>query len=108
MKSYPWTGILFFLLFSQTLLAREVLDLSNEKWLLNLDPQAAWVNDTLYLPGQWSLTTLPVHPPTFGWEPAYHSGQAVSIPATVEGHLWGYNGSTFGVTGNYVGVSWFT
>ncbi len=31
----------------------------------------------------------------------------VTLPATVEQHLWGWNGETFGVTGNYVGVSWF-
>lgn len=31
----------------------------------------------------------------------------IHLPATVEEYLWGWNGETFGVTGDYVGVSWF-
>lgn len=35
-------------------------------------------------------------------------GTEVTLPTTVEEHFWGENGETFGVAGNYVGVSWFT
>lgn len=32
----------------------------------------------------------------------------ITIPATVEEYMWGKNGNTHGICGNYCGVSWFT
>ncbi len=53
------------------------------------------------------MTSL-FHIPTGGWNLLDTPDKiGVTLPATVEQHLWGWNGETFGVTGNYVGVSWF-
>jgi hypothetical protein len=32
----------------------------------------------------------------------------VHLPATAEQFYWGGNGNAFGVSGNYLGVSWFS
>lgn len=64
-------------------------------------------NDSLYVPPV-NIHDLPVHIPTGGWNLLDTPDKiGVTLPATVEQHLWGWNGETFGVTGNYVGVSWF-
>lgn len=86
---------------------RTVTDLSSNNWKLVLDPAAAWVNDTLYAPPV-DLSKLPVHQPTGGWKLLQEQkGINVHLPATVEQYYWGKNGNTSGVTGNYLGVSWF-
>ena len=87
---------------------REVIDLSASSWNITLDRDAAWQNETLYLPPV-DIRTLPVNEPTGGWEMLEHPDKSgVNLPATVEEYLWGYNGQTYGLTGNYTGVSWFT
>ncbi|MDP4270102.1 MAG: glycoside hydrolase family 2 TIM barrel-domain containing protein [Bacteroidota bacterium] len=102
---YLWLGCLPATLFSQNI--REI-DLSGLDWKISLDKQAEWQNDKLYLPPV-DLKKLPVHLPSGGWAALNQMPQkTVHLPATVEQHFWGYNGSTFGVTGNYTGVSWFT
>jgi Beta-galactosidase/beta-glucuronidase len=102
---FLWLGCLPATLFSQNI--REI-DLSNLEWKISLDKQAEWQNDKLFLPPV-ELKSLPVHLPTGGWAALEKMSQkAVHLPATVEQHFWGYNGSAFGVTGNYTGVSWFT
>lgn len=86
---------------------RETLDLSGHDWNITLDLDASWENEELHLPPV-DVSTLPVRIPSGGWallEKPQASG--VHLPATVEEYLWGWNGETFGVTGNYVGVSWF-
>lgn len=86
---------------------RAELDLSNLNWNLTLDKKAQWENDQLLLPPV-SLAGLPVNLPTGGWSLLDRPDKGnVHLPATVEGELWGWNGQTYGVTGNYVGVSWF-
>jgi len=88
---------------------RVVTDLSGLDWQLTLDREAIWQEDRLFLPGTYSVNELPVNLPTGGWEALLaKNGKVVHLPATVEEHFWGTNGETFGVTGNYVGVSWFT
>lgn len=90
----------------QLLAQRENVDLSNSDWALTLDRNASWEGDKLFVNPQ--LSTLPVNEPTGGWSLlAQPDKQRVHLPATVEGELWGWNGSTYGVTGNYVGVSWW-
>ncbi|GHT38069.1 hypothetical protein AGMMS49965_00330 [Bacteroidia bacterium] len=86
-----------------------IVDLSQSSWNITLDPAAKWESDVLYLPPV-DITALPVNPPTQGWDAVFThpDTSGVSIPATVEEYLWGWNGQTFGVTGNYIGVSWFT
>ena len=50
-------------------------------WIRN----AAWQDDTLYLPEDVNLTNLPVNPPTGGWAVLNdQAGIGVSLPATVE------------------------
>lgn len=84
------------------------IDLSSSSWNIKLDEKAEWKNDKLYLPPV-DIRQLPVHIPTGGWQLLNTPDKAnVTLPATVEGHLWGRRGDTFGVNGNYVGVSWFT
>jgi len=84
------------------------LDLTTLTWRLSLDKDAVWQNDVLYAPPV-PVSSLTFQVPTGGWE-ALNSFQhtMVKLPATVEQYFWGENGSTFGVDGNYVGVSWFT
>ena len=92
-------------LFSQ---AKTEIDLSNLDWKLFLDKSGEWQHDKLLLPPV-TIKTLPVNLPTGGWDALDKMPQTtVHLPATVEQYFWGYNGSKFGVTGNYVGISWFT
>lgn len=86
---------------------RQNLNLSTCSWNITLDKAAEWRTDKLYLPPV-DISSLPVNIPTGGWQLLEHPDKSgVNLPATVEEYLWGYNGQTFGVTGNYVGVSWF-
>jgi len=83
------------------------LDLSSS-WNIILDEKAEWKSDKLYLPPV-DIDQLPVNIPTGGWQLLdTPNKENVALPATVEGHLWGRRGDSFGVNGNYVGVSWFT
>lgn len=87
--------------------SREKIDLNGAKWNITLDPEASWENDELFLP-PINIDELPVNIPTGGWKLLENPDiKEVSLPATIEEHLWGYNGEKFGVTGNYIGVSWF-
>ena len=80
------------------------LDLSSQPWNITLDRAAVWQNDELYLPPV-DIKALPVNTPTGGWQLLKHPDKTgINLPATVEEHLWGWNGQTFGVTGNYTGV----
>lgn len=85
---------------------RETIDISGADWALTLDHDAKWEGDQLTVSP--TLGRLPVNEPTGGWSLlANPDKRQVHLPATVEGELWGWNGSTYGVTGNYVGVSWW-
>jgi len=85
------------------------IDLSQQKWNITLDPEAQWKNDVLHLPPS-EVDALPIHTPTQGWDTVFNrpDTSGVTIPATVEQYFWGWNGETFGVAGDYAGVSWFT
>lgn len=86
---------------------RERIDLSDAGWNITLDLDASWENEELHLPPV-DVRSLPVRIPTGGWSLLEQPQvRGVQLPATVEEYLWGWNGETFGVTGNYVGVSWF-
>jgi beta-galactosidase len=87
---------------------RSVQDLSGQDWHLWLDKAAPWAKDPLYAPPV-KVAKLPVNPPTGGWAAlASAEGKTVHLPATVEQYYWGQNGNSFGLSGNYLGVSWFT
>ncbi|MCI9845466.1 glycoside hydrolase family 2 protein [Flavobacterium pectinovorum] len=87
---------------------RIVQDISNNDWKLWLDPIAQWQNDVLFTPPV-DVKKLPVNIPTGGWQ-ALQKGESktVHLPATVEEFHWGWNNNPFGVSGNYLGISWFT
>lgn len=86
---------------------REVISLAHSSWSITLDEQAQWQHDSLCLPPV-DVTRLPVNIPTGGWSLLDHPDTTgVTLPATVEGCLWGRRGDASGVNGNYVGVSWF-
>lgn len=87
-------------------------------WRLWLDPQASWQDDTLYLPDEVNLATMPVNAPTGGWGTlSPTAGIAVSLPGTVEEHYWGKPpanalnpadlNNLAGGDGSYRGVSWW-
>jgi hypothetical protein len=87
---------------------RFVQDLSAHDWHLWLDPAAPWAHDRLYAPPV-SISQLPVNQPTGGWAAlGTAEGKTVHLPATVEQYYWGQNGNAFGLSGNYLGVSWFS
>ena len=85
------------------------LDISAQSWKIWLDRKAEWVNDSLFLP-PYNLNLIPSNAPGCGWEALYSQSDAIEtkLPATVEQYYWGRNGNSFGVDGNYLGVSWFT
>jgi len=73
-----------------------------------LDKKAKWQDDILFLPPV-KIENIPINEPTGGWTLLEKPQKKdVHLPATIEGKMWGENGSTYGVTGNYVGVSWFS
>jgi beta-galactosidase/beta-glucuronidase len=83
-------------------------DLSMNNWKLWLDTAAAWQSDTLFVPPV-EIRKLPVNLPTGGWANLEKApGKIVHLPATVEEYYWGKNGNAFGLSGNYLGVSWFS
>ncbi len=115
MNSKSITSILTILIFwSGVALAqpgRTEIELSGEGWSLWLDHAAVWADDEAHLPPV-DVSSLPVNPPTAGWE-ALHNGTAsdkiVSVPGTVEEHYWGEIGGIIPNTGgDYVGVSWWS
>jgi beta-galactosidase len=102
-----WIILLLFPLTLHAQTGRSVRDISSLNWKLWLDTKASWINDTLYTPPV-DLTRIPVNPPTGGWNVLQTAKAiAVKLPATVEQFYWGSNGNSFGVSGNYLGVSWF-
>jgi beta-galactosidase len=87
---------------------RATIDLSANNWRLSLDTNATWANDKLFAPPV-DVSKLPVNIPTGGWDALKKApAKVVHLPATVEQYYWGSNGNAFGVSGNYLGVSWFT
>jgi beta-galactosidase len=101
---------------------QNVLPIPDNGWRLWLDRSAQWENDTIFLPTDVDLHTLPVHPPTIGWKRMERdSGITVTLPSTLEEHFWGatglrpYKGGEYAFeeedtavqNGNYLGVSWW-
>ncbi len=88
-------------------------------WRLQLDTNAPWRDDTLYLPDEVEpLAHLPLNQPTGGWTALDDkAGIAVSLPATVEQFYWGKAPNkvadpkrvddVVNFDGTYQGVSWW-
>ncbi|MDR3528548.1 MAG: glycoside hydrolase family 2 TIM barrel-domain containing protein [Rhizomicrobium sp.] len=100
----------------------QALTIPDDGWQLWLDRAAVWQDDTIYLPDDVRLKTLPVNPPSGGWDALAREGAiTVTLPATVEQQFWGANGSrpytmdefTYADSdsearnGAYTGVSWW-
>ncbi len=72
--------------------------LPDDNWHLWIDTEASWESDTLHLPGEFDMTSLPVNPPSGGW-PALEENKSganasiVTLPSTVEQHFWARFGS---------------
>ena len=99
---------LFCFRFSYAQSPRYVQDLSGQDWKLVLDKEAPYFHDVLYAPPA-PVKKLKVNLPTGGWQMlGREKGIITKLPATVEQFYWGMNGNPFGVSGNYLGVSWFT
>ncbi len=82
--------------------ARVESSLSGAGWKLWCDKAATWEQDTLFLPPV-NLSTLPVNPPSGGWQALDTNGVTVSVPGTVEEYLTPGTGPD----GDYKGVSWW-
>jgi hypothetical protein len=90
MKASIKFQIFFFLMTIVTALdiqARSEIDLTGNGWKLWLDHDAEYGNDVLHLP-PIDIMTLPVHPPTIGWNQLYESGIEITVPSTVESWYW--------------------
>ncbi|MCL1943965.1 MAG: beta-glycosidase [Candidatus Azobacteroides sp.] len=109
MKNSVCLILTFFIIFDASTRERMNIDMSQPVWNITLDPEAQWKNDVLFLPPA-DVSALSVHSPTQGWDVVFNRPDTskIPLPATVEEYFWGWNGQTFGVTGNYLGVSWFT
>lgn len=99
------------------------LAIPDEGWSLWIDTAASWKDDDIHLPGRFDLAALPVNPPTGGWG-VLSSPDAVTVtlPTTVEQHVWGKFGARpYGADeyryaedddvplyGAYKGVSWWS
>src|SRR5579872_3880244 len=69
-------------------------DISTEGWRLWPDREASWKDDSLLLPSEVNLATMPVHPPTGGWDMLNDNlGIPITLPSTVEEHYWGKFGT---------------
>jgi beta-galactosidase len=88
--------------------AGERVDLSGLKWRIWLDRNAEWEAEKLHLPPV-DIGQIAVQTPGCGWDSLAKQKDLVvtTLPATVEEHFWGQNGSSHGIAGDYVGVSWF-
>lgn len=87
-----YTGAIGLIMLASAM-AQTNLSIPDSGWRLWLDREAAWENDSLYLPGELDLSKLPLNPPTGGWDVlANTQGIEITLPATVEQHFWGATG----------------
>ncbi len=76
---------------------------NSQEWLVWLDKEAEWQNDTLYLPYEVAIETIGVKAPSCGWESVYKKGVVTQLPVVVE-ELFSNGNPEW----SYHGVSWFT
>jgi beta-galactosidase len=106
-------AIIIGILLAEIIYAQNVIDMevrqrsiASNDWKLWLDEKAPYQDDALFLPPA-ELSEIPVNEPTGGWE-NLTKGLTVHLPATVEEYFWGKNDNSYGVSGDYLGVSWFS
>ena len=62
-------------------------------WRMWPDQDAKWKDDAIYLPEDVQMASLPVNPPSGGWEAlSATQGIPVTLPCTVEQYFWGLQG----------------
>jgi hypothetical protein len=67
-----------------------LLDIPDTGWNLWIDRAARYLDDRIHLPSEVDLAALPVNPPTGGWSTLdTASALKITLPTTVEEHLWG-------------------
>jgi beta-galactosidase len=88
---------------------RTEIELSGSDWLLWLDRNADWREDTVVLPPV-DISALPVNPPSCGWDSLTEMRDNIkaSVPGTVEEYFWNRHGNSHGTAGDYRGVSWWS
>jgi len=70
-----------------------VVGIADAGWRMWPDQQAEWKNDTIYLPDDEHIASLPVNAPTGGWDAlSATKGIPVTLPCTVEQYFWGLQG----------------
>ena len=121
MKTIP-SLLLTFFLFCGTAFSQLTIPIPDTGWRLWLDRDASWAQDSIYLPEEVVLQTLPQNLPTGGWQQLNSAnGIPVTLPSTVEEHYWGASGmrkyqneeyayeteDTVVRNGSYLGVSWW-
>lgn len=94
-------------LLSSYLNAQHKVDISTLNWKLWPEKQAKWQNDELQVQYK-TINNLPVNAPGCGWNNLSNNGISVQLPATVEEYFWDKTKNSYGVAGDYVGVSWFS
>jgi len=83
-------------------------EISGKGWQLFLDREASWRNDKLFLPPV-DINAISVNPPSCGWDKLDTVfNKKVSVPGTVEGYFWSTPGDSDKITGDYLGVSWWS
>jgi len=81
---------------------RSQINLTGKGWKVWMDKDASWENDSLYLPNEIDLRSMPVNPPTIGWKSINNHGKDCSIPASIE-EIFSEGINSW----KYHGVSWF-
>lgn len=99
--------ILSILCLPVVLFAQQKEDISTLKWSMWLDTKACWSDDKLWL-GNTDRVLQSTSTPSCGWDDLFKLGKSMTLPATVEEHFWGKTENPYGVSGDYVGVSWFS
>jgi len=80
---------------------RQTISLDGSGWRIWLDENAEWENDSLFAPGEFNLSDLPVNPPTCGWKNLQTLGRPCETPVCIE-QLYANGDPGF----FYHGVSW--
>ena len=101
-------SLIFIILFTVAIASAQTkTDISKLDWKLWLDKEAQWQNDELQVHYK-TASSMPENIPGCGWDKLSINGITVQLPATVEEHFWNKSENPYGVSGDYVGVSWFS
>ncbi len=63
---------------------RQIISLDYPGWAVWLDETAEWKNDSLFAPGEFNISDLPVNPPACGWKGLASKGIPCQTPVCIE------------------------